>query len=220
MRFYLHGGIIPDFIGQKSPSSKIVLVGLDILVLVLQSVMLAVYVQREQLKEILKASGGPVSGSTGAGGEGSTPRAHVVTVQDHDAEERGVIRDDITTMNNGDIELQPLVPRNDEHPGANTNDLDSERNEERERLLAEPVPRPEDADEDSHALDVFYSGEAVVAELHVLHTLRTLWNDHGGAADGAVQSVGFSAGFAVVTANQVNRRLGVRLQRGVEALGG
>lgn len=219
MRFYLHGGIIPDFIGQKSPSSKIVLVGLDILVLVLQCVMLAVYVQREQLREILKASGGPISNSTGAG-EGSTPRARVVTVQDHDAEERGVIRDEVTTMNDGDIELQPLVPRNDESPVANISDLDSERNEERERLLAEPVPRPEDLDENSHALDVFYSGEAVIAELHVLHTLRTLWNDHGGAADGAIQSVGFSAGFAAVTANQVNRRLGVRFQRGVEALGG
>jgi hypothetical protein len=207
MRFYLHGGVIPDFIGQKSPTSKLVLFGLDVLVLVLQCVMLAVHVEKERLRDVMKSFSNPVAAPTGA----EQARTEVVTAQDHDAEERGVIRDEVMTTSNGDIELQPLSshPRGPSH----IETIDEERNEERERLLAEPLPRPED--EDEHAADIFYSGTVILADFHVLDTLRRQWATYGTATESAIQSVGYSAGFAAVTAN---RRLGARFQRGVDAL--
>lgn len=207
MRYYLHGGIIPDFIGQKSPTSKTMLVLLDIFVLVLQCIMLTVLVEKDRLKEVMKNYNAPAIAATT---EGEQPRAEVATAQDHDAEERGVIRDDLTHMEPGDIELQSLDP-------APPSDIDPELASERERLLAEPAPRPENEDENEHAADIFYSGTVVIAELHILNNIRMQWADYGGATESALQTVGFSAGFAASTAN---RRLGARFQSDVEALRG
>lgn len=208
MRYYLHGGIIPDFVGQKGPTSKFMLVLLDIFVLVLQCIMLTVLVEKDRLKEVMKNYSMP--GTAVAITVVEQPRAEVATAQDHDAEERGVIRDDLTHMETGDIELQPLNP-------TPPSDIDPELAFERERLLAEPIPRPEDEDENEHAADVFYSGTVVVAELHILNNIRMQWANYGGATESALQTVGFSAGFAAST---TNRRLGARFQSGVEALRG
>jgi hypothetical protein len=207
MRFYLHGGVIPDFVGQKSPSSKFHMVLLDITILVLQCVMLAVYAEKEQLRHALNPPSETSSGTTGGGQTASGETA--TSAQDYDAEERGVIREEMAS--NGDMELQELTSVGTRHRRA---DVDEERDEERERLLAEPLPRPED--EDGHALDIFYSGNVVLADLHVMQNLRQQWQKYGSASESAIQTVGFSAGFAAVAAN---RRLGARFQRGVEALG-
>ncbi len=206
MRGYLHGGVIIDLIGQKGPTTKFHLVIMDILVLVLQCFMLAVNAEKERLATILKAAAGP---TTATGSE--QPRAEVPTIQDHDAEERGVVRNDELTTD-GDIEMQHLRPRSYSLPNPDIRpSIDEERNEERERLLAEPLPRREDEDEDGHALDVFWSGTVVLADFHVLHNLRRQYKESGASS----QTTSFSAEFASLTPNQ---RLNARIQQGVESL--
>ena len=206
MRGYLHGGVIIDLIGQKGPTSKLHLVVLDVLVLVLQCFMLAVHVERERLAAALAKL---VSPDTAPAGE--QPRGEVVEVQDHDSEERGVARDGVR-----DIELQPMgsttgSPGNEEGR--------AERNEERERLLAEPPPRQDADNDDSTGVDAFWAGTAVIADFHVLDTLRKQWDDYGNASASALQTMGFSAEFAAVTANRRINAASARFQRNMEALG-
>jgi hypothetical protein len=205
MRGYLHGGIIVDLIGQKGPTSKIHLVLLDLLILGLQCFMLAVHVEKERLSALLAAYLLPAGSST------DQPRVAVVSAQNHDAEERGIMRDGITS--NEDIELQPLAPRNEEPSMLETEGR--ERNEERERLLAEPPPRQDD--EDDYPLDTFWSGTAVVADFHVLHNLRRQWEDYGNATESAIQTVGFSAEFAAVAANRRLNAASARFQQNLNA---
>ena len=204
MRGYLHGGIIIDLIGQKGPTSKIHLLLLDVLVTVLQCFMLAVHVERERLAATLAAFASPTPVA-------DQPRAEAVATQDLDAEERGVMRDGVA--DNDDIEMQPLaVP-----PGgpSRNEDADPETGQERERLLDESVSREE---EDDSPLDVFWSGTAVVADFHIIQNLRTQWNDYGNATGSALQTMGFSAEFAAVTANRRINAATQRFQRGVEFL--
>jgi len=213
MRGYLHGGVIVDLIGQKGPTSKIHLVLLDLLVLGLQCFMLAVHVEKERLQAILTAYLSPTSASAGAG-TAAERRAAVVSSQDHDAEERGITRDDVVTED-GDIELQPMALQNDGPSSAVTNGPEEEdRNEERERLLAEPPPRQEE--EEDTPVDSFWSGTAIVADFHVLHNLKRQWEDYGNATENAIQTVGFE--FAAVTANRRLNAASARFQRGVESL--
>jgi len=100
MRGYLHGGVIIDLIGQKGPTSKLHLVILDIF-----------------------GSGAAMLHASCACGKGEAcccagcacvptpavdqPRVEVVSAQDHDAEERGVMREGVSS--NGDIELRPMI---------------------------------------------------------------------------------------------------------------
>lgn len=112
--------------------------------------------------------------------------------------------------NNGDIELQPLPPREDGPSSAIPTDLE----EERARLLAEPPP-PEEREED--ALATFWSGTAIVADFHILQNIRTQWNDYGNATGSALQTAGFSAGFAAVAANRRLNAANLQLQRSLTA---
>ena len=208
MRGYLHGGVIIDLIGQKGPTSKLHLVVLDILVCGLQCFMLAVHVERERLAAVLAAFVSPTPVA-------DQPRVEVVSSQDHDAEERGVMREGVTS--NGDIELQPITPR-PEITSPRNNDDTVEQDEERDGLLAEPRRRLDTEDDDT-PLDAFWSGTAIVADFHVLHTLREQWDNHGTASASALQTVGFSAEFAAVTANRRINAASARFQRNMEALG-
>lgn len=190
MRGYLHGGVIIDLIGQKGPSSTIHLVLLDLLVTALQSFMLAVHIEREVLRDILLPKV-----------VGASAETVVATLQDHDAEERGVLRDTVTS--NGDIEMQPLsATRTRAEDGVTEEHVAREADEERARLLSEPTPR-EESEEDDYPLDVFYSGTAIVGDFHVLQTLRSQWADYGNSnSSAALQTIGFTAGFAAVTADR------------------
>jgi hypothetical protein len=203
MRGYLHGGVIIDLIGQKGPTSKIHLVLLDFLILGLQCFMLAVHVEKERLSALIAVYLSPSTSTT------EQPRAAVVSAQDHDAEERGIIRDVVT--DGGDIELQPLASQND---GPSTTEIEGqERIEERKRLLAEPPPREDDDD----PLDTFWSGTAILADFHVIHNLKRQWADYGSATESAIQTMGFSAEFAAVTANRRLNAASARFQQNLTA---
>jgi hypothetical protein len=207
MRGYLHGGVIIDLIGQKGPTSKFHLVVLDILVLLLQFFMLAVHVERERLSALVATFSSPIV-TTGQ------PRVEAVSSQDHDAEERGVAR--VVVMTSGDIEMQSLAPQLD-GPSSSANNEDADADYERERLLAEP-PQRQDTEEDA-ILDAFWSGTAVVADFHILDTMRQQWRDYGNATSSALQNVGFAAEFGAVTANRRLNAATQRFQRSMESLG-
>lgn len=202
MRGYLHGGIIIDLIGQKGPTSKFHLVVLDLLVCGLQSFMLAVHVEKERLSSALAAFLKP-------GANDGLPRVESISSQTHDAEERGIIGDAVA--DNGDIEMQAMSSRTAQPLTGNE---DSERDLEHARLLDEPSPQELSEEDDDDPLDIFWSGTAVVADFHILETLRNQWDDYRNASASALQTVGFSAELA-------NRRIAAahqRFQRDVETL--
>ena len=187
-RGYLHGGIIIDFIGQQGPTSKIHLVIMDVLVTALQCFMLAVHVEETRLKEVLAAPESPVP-----------PIATVNISQDHDAEERGVTRDAGT--NSEEIELQEL------HRSRTEGESQPLQNDdEPAQLLSNAAGR---ADEDAldGPLDLYYSGNVIVGEFHVLHTLRSQWKDYDSATTTALHTVGTSAGYHFARVNHQLRRL-------------
>ena len=165
MRGYLHGGMIIDLIGQKGPTSKVHLVLLDIIVFALQCFMLSVHVEKEQATAGLEILSNP---ATAASEANTQPRAEAVTIQDVDAEERGFMRGESTQRN--DIELQQMLPRYDE-PSTTINEGSHERDEERDRLLAEPRLQQRD-DSLENALDMFYADHAVLADFYVINTLK------------------------------------------------
>ncbi|CAL3963993.1 hypothetical protein PZA11_001462 [Diplocarpon coronariae] len=206
MRGYLHGGMIIDLIGYKGPTSKFHLLLLDLLVLVLQCFMLAVHVEKGRLSTIIHAfKTSAITPVTMAQGEA------VAVIQNLDAEERGE-RSDAFVMSNGDIEMQGVMPQDD---GSFRNE-DVDGDSERERLAESPPPQDEEVDT---TLDILWSGTAIVNEFHVLHNLRRQWQNYGSATESALQTVGFSAEFAAVTASRRMNAASARFQRDVESLG-
>ncbi|KAI0125949.1 hypothetical protein BJ170DRAFT_455282 [Xylariales sp. AK1849] len=183
-RGYLHGGVLIDFVGQKAPTSKLTLLLLDVVVLGLQCFMLAVSMEKDRIKKTISPPRPAESG-------GSTETTGTNTGQDHDAEERGVLRDAPTMEGNNDIEMQSL--RNgdggDEEQTALLDRERSEMNSSHEELG-----------------DVLSSGNAILADLHVRHALRTSWNDSGNTAEGAaayaLQNVGYNATLAALAAQR------------------
>ena len=82
LRGYLHGGPFIDFVGEKGPISRWRLIALDFLILLLQIVLLATFLERRALKI------GPMAVTARAGSSEGPPRAG----QDLDAEEQGIRR--------------------------------------------------------------------------------------------------------------------------------
>lgn len=185
-RGYLHGSVSIDFIGQRAPWTKWQLVLLDILISVLQVVMLAVHVELERAKSVVKddtttTPAGPATEST------------TVPGQDHNAEERGQIRE---MANAQDIEMQPL---SSSRQPPTTTSLENEA--ETDRLLEETVGSSA-VEPPEGALDVFYSGNIIVADLHILNTLRTVRSDSVAASESALQSVGHSTAYNLARMQQ------------------
>ena len=147
-RGYLHGGLMIDFVGQISPVSGWRLLGLDVLCLTLQILMLGLTLEKQRILGI-------------ATPEASGTRTGPATTQDVDAEEAGFLRSDLGTTEN--IEMQTLRM----HPEVHTH------GEERGQRTAAVGSEEEGEGEDS--LDKFYTGEHVVANLHILEIIRTQW---------------------------------------------
>ncbi|KAL4897685.1 hypothetical protein BDV59DRAFT_168287 [Aspergillus ambiguus] len=169
-RGYLHGGLLIDFIGQKAPVSLARLLLLDLLVLVLDLVMLGLVVERVKTTEST-ATAGPVSDAIE-----TTPNS-----QDHDSEERGVLRQTAgsrsTPSSDEGIELNELASRN--ASGQLGTSVESERSE----LLADPSESGlASGAKNNHALDTFTSGEAVIMDLGFLNVIRDQWRYSPAAA--------------------------------------
>ncbi|KAI0842055.1 DUF1746-domain-containing protein [Hypoxylon sp. FL0890] len=182
-RGYLHGGILFDFIGQKAPSSKLSLILLDILVFGLQCFMLTVNMEKERVRKVVR----PMRQLDTP--EGTTPEN--TTGQDHDAEERGVLRDAPIVHGPDDIEMQPL--------GQESTAGDTER----AGLLRRITPPTGDLE---NLADTLRSGNAVLATFNVRQSLRTAWHNRGNspesAAAYAIQNVGYNATLAALAAQR------------------
>ncbi|ORY60172.1 uncharacterized protein BCR38DRAFT_350570 [Pseudomassariella vexata] len=187
-RGYLHGGVLIDFVGQKPPSSKFTLLFLDLVVLSLQCFMLAVNMEKDRIKTIVKPPKRPAAVE---GGTQTMEASTSTTGQDHDAEERGVHRDAPTVDETNDVELRPMG--SDREGG----------DEDLTTLLDRSSGHTTSYEELGNILS---SGNAVLSDFHVRHSLRTAWNDSGntteGAAAYALQNVGYNATLAALAAQR------------------
>ena len=191
-RGYLHGGIIIDFIGQKAPTSKLSLLFLDCVVLALQCFMIAVWVERDRLRKIVLP---PRTNRSRTQDTQETESTAETTGQDLDSEERGVLRDAPRTGDEtNDIEMRPLTERNDSNePG----DQDDQEKEESRALMGDSTPIGSPS-----LIDVLRSGNAVLADFHVLHALRTSSVDYQNTAAYSLQLTGYTATLAALAAER------------------
>ncbi|KUI66685.1 DSC E3 ubiquitin ligase complex subunit 4 [Cytospora mali] len=216
-RGYLHGGVIIDFIGQKAPTSKVGLLLLDCLVLLLQCIMCAVWLEKDRLKKLeitLRsiAAGGFPKGIVPVPGTAATTTdatiADVTPGQDLDAEERGVLRDDpLGADETNDIEMQPLMnerssPSNDGGIGH----LEA-RYQRMLRSSGGSSNEEEGADRPS-LLDVLMSGNGLLANLNVVRSVRTLGAEGASVANTAgypLRLTGYTTTLAAIAAESQAR---------------
>lgn len=183
-RGYLLGGLLIDFVGQESPVSRWRLLVLDAMVLALQILILGVTLERRKLA---------VEHGDVLVGEVEEAR------QDHDSEERGMLRRDSTIHE--DIELQDI-----RHAPSGRTGADEDR--ERDELLD---PNGSNELRDQHPLDPFLTGQAVIVNVHIIDTIRSQWH-FAADASGEVTTSG-AAAVAAVAGRTLSFRLGDRLQQ-------
>lgn len=194
-----------DFIGQRPPTSRLAFVLLDLVVLGAQCLMLAVHQERERLKKAVSPglptiSASAVAAGGAGGGDGQTQDAAAAgqaggTAQDHDAEERGVLRRDETEGDNEgeEIELQPLAGSS----GGTTTPTD----EDEERAAGTYSSAAASAD----LLDMMRSGNAVLGNFHVVHAVRSVANGTQTPAAYSLRTLGYGATIAAITAERRSR---------------
>ncbi|OLN88771.1 DSC E3 ubiquitin ligase complex subunit 4 [Colletotrichum chlorophyti] len=182
-RGYLHGGVIVDFVGQRPPTSRLTFLALDFVILAVQCLMLAVHSEREKLRPVVR----PLLFRL--------PRAieEVVatSTQDYDAEERGVLRDAPgLEVEGGDImELRP-IPRNG----------DIDRDQELERSRSSGRRSSLHAANGMHLFDVLSSGNGILGEFHISHTIRNANTHYWASAGHSLQTLGYTAALTRLSA--------------------
>ncbi|KAL8718520.1 MAG: hypothetical protein Q9225_004350 [Loekoesia sp. 1 TL-2023] len=184
VRGYQHGGLLIDFVGQKSPVPRWRLVAYDLLILVLQLVMLGVTVEKKNMD---------VSETVSAGG---SERRREEERQDHDFEERGVRRSEEGMQG---IEMQSLRPRAEGRTGG-------EEDGGRSELLA-----MNESTGHEYPGDAFYSGQFIVANIDIVNTVREQWRQAHPSATGSSRDRSMGAAAA---AQLARRRLRFRIRIG------
>jgi hypothetical protein len=166
-RYYLNGGVFLDFIGQKSPVSIFTLMYLDIVIATLQIAMFAAQILRLQMKAQAAATGErrDSDGITDAAifrVPVDTNDMNALPHQDTDSEEQGLLRATVLpSFESDDIEMHSLTSN-------------PEPAEARAELSASFVDRSlESFDNEAHPLDAFYSGQAIIMDLHLFGNIRT-----------------------------------------------
>ncbi|KAI4260419.1 MAG: hypothetical protein LQ352_000281 [Teloschistes flavicans] len=152
-REYLHGGLLIDFVGQKSPVSRVRLVACDLVVLALQLVLLSVTCDRRKLDD-------------GNYAPANSNRVRATASQDHDSEERGIRRSEEADG----IELRPLRPLPEGQTGG-------EENGQRDELMGTSHSAVGE-----HPGDVFFRGQYVVTHVDVVGTVKGQWTQSYAAA--------------------------------------
>jgi hypothetical protein len=182
----MHGGLVIDFIGQKPPTSRVYYVLADVMILAVQCLMLTVHTERERLRVILKTFRPMVP---------DVAQEMAPTIEDLDAEERGVSRDmagSLPVDEEDGIELQPLnrVSTNEE---GNSTSGESEPSA-REQSVDEPTR--------SHLSDVLSSGNAIIGEYHVLHSLHNAALNIERTAAYSLRTISYGATMASIEARR------------------
>ncbi|TRX90232.1 hypothetical protein FHL15_008960 [Xylaria flabelliformis] len=204
-RGYLHGGILVDFIGQKAPSTRFTLILLDAAVLAIQCFMVTVNIEKERIRNVIKP---PRVNTSSTGIAIAIP----TTTQDHDSEERGVLRDapEVDDVNETDnVEMRSLG--NYDGDGSSDGEIVGG---EGSRLFGRSEVQRTSQSED--LTDVLQSGNAIIGNFHIPQSLRTAWHSTGStpesAAAYALQNVGYNATLAALAA-QRRARLTATQQR-------
>lgn len=143
-RFYLHGGLIIDFIGQRGPTSKLLLVVMDLLVVTLQLIHLSAHVTKTKLLEEQSPR---------------ERRAQATTAQDLDSEERGVRRSTELAREQVQegIQLQALNA-----DGSTTAFTDNVMNDS----------EADEGETNAVLFDAVKNGQVVLADLNVTRTVK------------------------------------------------
>lgn len=195
-RGYQHGGMIIDFVGQKPPTYRAYYLLADLLLFGLQCFMLAVHTEREKLRLSLKTFR-PLIGDTAL--EAATAR----TIEDLDAEEQGIRSSGPSIAESAsrtdDMELQPLG-------------RSSSRSGHRE--TSESGLRSSSGDDISRSRlsDILSSGNAMLGDYHILHSMRTAATELERTTAQSLQSMGYRTTMAALDA----RRRGVTVQSQLE----
>ena len=192
-RGYLHGGVIIDFIGQKPPTTKLAFLFVDAIILGAQCLMLAVHQEREKLKKAVSPSLRTISPS---GVQAVQAAAAEATTQDLDAEERGVLRDDVARDG-------------DEAASGTTEGGEGRGNPAGDEQTGDTYSS---AAASADMLDVIRSGGAVLSNFHVIHAVRTVGNGAQNAAAYSLRTIGYNATLAALAAERRSRL--VRAQQG------
>lgn len=202
-RGYLHGGVLIDFVGQ-TPVSKLRLVVLDFLVFGLQVMMMTLVLKRREL--------GPPAGTPRDSYALPTPARRRIQNQDHDAEERGVLLPSSPSS--------PIAEPEERHPSFPGDRI--------EGVVQDCDPQDDDnsssdsssATNEQHALDSFRSGQYVVANLHLMSTIRDEWmrHTHDAASSGSAATETMPGTGRPGTVTTTTRRR-TTVQRGVRRMG-
>ncbi|KAH7319968.1 hypothetical protein B0I35DRAFT_478263 [Stachybotrys elegans] len=183
-RGYQHGGLIIDFIGQRPPAWRIYYMLADLFILSVQCLMIAIHSERENLRVALKTFR-PISQDV------ARELAPAQTMEALDAEERGVLRDNVlpTLDETNDVEMQPLISPN----GADNS----------QRIIDEAESTNDGLDESpgSHLNDLLCSGNAIIGEYRVTQALRLAFSDNDRGAS-ALRSLGYEATLATLQAQR------------------
>lgn len=153
--------------------------------------MLAVHQEREKLKKAAMPSLQTIVPS----GDLAEQVAAAETTQDHDAEERGVLRDEAYVADGGGIEMQPLSGSGSNREGGTRAD-----DEQGGSTFASAAASAD-------MLDVIRSGNAVLGNFHVIHAVRTVGNGAQTAAGYSLRAIGFNATLAALAAERRSRLL-------------
>ncbi|KAJ5114948.1 hypothetical protein NUU61_000707 [Penicillium alfredii] len=165
-RGYLHGGLFIDFIGQ-TPVSVFRLLVFDVLVFLVDVVMLALVIER--VKTV--GSNPSTTSATTATTTGPGTEADQSFSQDHDSEERGVLRQGETSR-----ELDGAARDDPTSLSLSGSAIDEDAAEERTTLLADPGEGASArGSRDRHPLDSFSTGQTIIVHMGFLDTLRDQW---------------------------------------------
>lgn len=193
-RGYLHGGLFIDFIGQK-PVPVLRLLCFDILIFLIDLIMLALIIER--VKTATPTS--PPASNTAQSTTNTDSNAAQPGNQDHDAEERGMMRGtDETNAEESDTTTPPPIA-----------EIDDDVNDERTTLLAEPGESDSVNTRDGHPLDTFSAGQAVILDMGLLSTIRDQWKYSVTTTQRPAGSTGY--GPSPQTATFLRQRFGLQI---------
>ncbi|KPM45520.1 hypothetical protein AK830_g1062 [Neonectria ditissima] len=188
-RGYMHGGLVIDFVGQKPPTSRLYYILADVAILAIQCLMLTVHTERERLRLMLKTF-------RPMGSDLATQQAMTVpSIEDLDAEERGISREtssSVTTDETNDVEMQPLRRASDA-------DEASEQPGESESLSRELSTEESSR---SPLSDLLSSGNAILGEYHVIHSIRSAAMDLERTAAHSLRTLSYGATMAALEARR------------------
>lgn len=193
-RGYLHGGLFIDFIGQK-PVPVLRLLCFDILIFLIDLIMLALIIGR--VKTATPTS--PPASNTAQPTTNTDSNAAQPGNQDHDAEERGMMRGaDEPNAEESDTTTPPPIA-----------EIDDDVNDERTTLLAEPGESDSVNTRDGHPLDTFSAGQAVILDMGLLSTIRDQWKYSVTTTQRPAGSTGY--GPSPQTATFLRQRFGLQI---------